>query len=79
MTDIKWPYEVKICDVYAEYPTDFMKLLSKFQTMWDGYLGQIKVAQHEMKYRWQKKDQLPLDHTALDQKLARPKKLKSQR
>lgn len=49
VTNIDWQDEIKISAYYTEYHAYFIKILSKFKSVWEGVLGGIETAQHRIR------------------------------
>lgn len=49
-----WKSEVQLLDEYAGYREQFLVMLIKFQSMWDGYLGQVNIAKHRTELMYEK-------------------------
>ena len=43
-----WRTLINFNDEYAEYRDEFISMLEKYESMWDGHIGQITVAKHRI-------------------------------
>lgn len=47
LTKRNWEYDIK-SDDYAKYLAEFIKILSRFEYMWERHLGQVKAARNNL-------------------------------